>query len=438
MTFRLLMLFAILVFIRPQEWLVPSLEGIPMLDAIFVLSIAAMAIETNEGQIRWPRRCHQIYLIAGVWIASVMSHISHTYLVGLLTTIPLVGKYTVFSICLIVVLDRPSRLRALVVILVSGGCIMAIHGLLMIHRGYGFAEAEPFWQLNEITGQVFSRTYYFGIFSDPNDMGQWLATALPLVFAIPWRMNFFKLLVCCVVAALLLGGIQTTGSRGTSVAVVTVVATATVMLCFPRKLQPWLMMGIVVGFLLMCTFAGGKMDESAHERVVFWGQANYAFKRNPIFGIGTNMMADYTEDARQVHNSYVLCYTEIGMFGYWFWFGLMQLGLLGVWRARTAIRRPATQEEAWLKRLATAVLCGMSGYAASAYFLGRAFIYPIYLLFALMAAIVVVCERRASQINQPLIKPQRDLYVYNSIGSVLSVFYIYISITFLNKAYFGG
>lgn len=435
MTFFFLSLFIILVFLRPQEWLLVWLWGWPLLDVVFLLAMVGFAIEWHEGRLRFPKECPQIYLLLGLWFACAMSHIAHTFFAGLIQTAPLAFKLIFFTMVLIVVLDRPSRLRKMTIVFVAMACVIALHVLLQANLGYGFAWAPPLWVGPSGGKPGYYRTYFFGIFSDPNDVAQILATAIPLAFSIPKRRSFFGFLLGCAIAAFLIAGIQTTHSRGGLVALA---AAGGMMagLFLPARWQRWHLLLIVLGFLVMCPASGKLQDESAHDRVVFWGQANRIFKKNPIFGIGLNMITDYIEADRTVHNAFVLAYTEIGLFGYWFWFGLLQMGLVGAWRGRMRVRRPLNREQEWLRRFSGLTVAAATAYAASAYFLTRAFVYPFFFLLAMLAAIPVVVRRSLGPGAPRMFNLHRDIFIGCTVGMLLSVAYIYVSILLLNKAYY--
>ena len=55
MTFALTCIFIIMVFWRPQEWLIPSLYGWPLLDVVIYGALLSLLIETNEGKLRFPK-----------------------------------------------------------------------------------------------------------------------------------------------------------------------------------------------------------------------------------------------------------------------------------------------------------------------------------------------------------------------------------------------
>jgi O-antigen ligase len=138
---------------------------------------------------------------------------------------------------------------------------------------------------------------------------------------------------------------------------------------------------------------------------------------------------------RAAHNAFVSCYTEMGIIGYWFWFGLLSLGVLGCWRARAALANPRTADEAFMRRFAGLSIVAVFGFCASAYFLSRAWVYPLFFLTALLNAVPPIAEDLRPECR-PLIRIKRDVFVTNTLGSVGSVAYIYVSILLLNRAFY--
>lgn len=278
----------------------------------------------------------------------------------------------------------------------------------------------------------YSRSQFFGIFGDPNDLAQMLAAAIPMAFAVPRRLRVAPLGVCVLVAGFLYYAILSTHSRGGEVALLTA-GGLMVLMVLPTRALPYLAGAGLIGFWVLCGTGGLiVMDESARDRIAFWGEANRAFKANPVFGLGYGMFWQVAKD-RAAHNAFVACYTEIGIFGYWFWFSLLQTGAAGCWRARMSLRRPVTEEDAYLRRAAGLMIASIGGFSAGAYFLSRAFVFPLFFLFAIVHAIPVLVQDRLPKGYPALLTWRRDVLGWGTATALASVAYIYVSILLLNR-----
>ena len=433
MAFPCILLFMILVFWRPQDWLMPWLVGIPILDVVVFGSLLSLMMEWEKLRNKPLRSMVQIYLLLGLWFATLMSHVANTYFAGLMNTLPETYKYTLFTILLFLVVDRPSRLRTIAAVFVSMACLMAVHALLQESRGYGFAGQRPVWGWRYIEGipVKLPRSTFFGIFEDPNDLAQLLATAIPFAFALPSRKCWWGVLLACGISWLLIEGIATTKSRGGDIALACV-AVYMLILMLPARWLPRLSLLLGVLGLAAIPFLGGMIDPASRDRFVYWGAANQAFKTHPIFGVGYGVGAEYTH-YHVAHNAYVTCYLEIGFFGYWFWYVLLQLGVVCASRTRAALTGLRGKNEEWLRRFAGLCLAAMTGYAVSAYFLSRAFAYPTFFLFATLGVLPAVA-RSSCALEGPLeIDGKRDVLTWGSLGAFLSIIYIYVSIILLNR-----
>ena len=436
MTFPLTLAFIWLVFWRPQEWLFPWMFGLPFLDAVIYLALLGLLVEATQNTVKYPKT-PALMLAIGLWFASIMSHVAHTYFQGILNTYQETFKISLLLVLLIVVINTVQRARAVVLMFILAAVVMSVHAILQAKTGFGFGGGQPliWWHSGKL--EWVMQTQFFGIFSDPNDLGQILLTAIPLVLAFPKRLNPVSFMMAGAVVWLIAVALITTRSRGSMVGVVAMVA-CLLFMKLPARWLPYAAVLGLIGGLAMCAFGGaGLLDESARERVVFWGDANRAFKANPLFGIGYNMFSEITEKGRAGHNAYVICYTELGFFGYWFWFNLLTLGLIGCWRTRIAFRRPRNGVQIYLKRLAGLSIAAVAGFAASSYFLSRAYVYPFFFLFGLLNVIPVIAQNHLPEDHPPLLDYKKDVLLTGTITTAASIIYVYLSVLILNRAYNG-
>lgn len=436
MTFFFTTIFLFMVFWRPQEWLVPGLYGWPILDVVVGFALLGLAVEVNEGRVKIPRDIPQTYLLFGLWVSAPLSHIAHTYFAGMMESISPVFNMCFFSFLFIVTLDRPERLRLVARLFVAMALLLAFHAQLQMKRGYGLGHIYPIWVPSIEGAPEYYRAQFIGIFSDPNDLAQILVTCIPFTFALGRRFNFFSVVIGCLLSWFLYDSMLTTHSRGGMMGLFAVIG-CQVALWFPARMFPYLFVTGLIGFLGMCSFSGSGMDQSAQDRVVFWGLANEMFKHNPIFGIGYEMAWMCTTKGQALHNAFVTCYTELGLFGYWFWFLLIQLGVIGGLRVRAALRRVDDIEARNLRFMAGQTIVAIVGFGTSAYFLSRTFIYPLFFLMAMLAAMPRLARAYLPPHHPRLFNNRRDIYIRGTIGVLISVLFIYLSIVLLNKSYYG-
>jgi hypothetical protein len=432
MTFPLTLVFILLVFWRPQEWLFPVMFGWPVLNIITGMAVVGLIMDSGQGAVRFPKT-PAVWLAAGLFFAAVMSQVVNTYFQGMLDTMNMAFKLCFFLILLLVVLNSIRRMQWVLFVMVLGAIIMATHSVLQDVTGVGFAGCKPIVAYYSFKDRWISQSQFFGIFSDPNDLGQFLATCIPLIFAIPKRMGFRVVVVGGAIAFLLGWGMLATDSRGTLIGVAASLG-CIVLLVLPVKWLPYLAALMLIAGLGLCTTGVGFMDESAQNRITFWGDGNRYFKHHFLFGGGFGMFDDFSGALCSAHNAYVTCYSELGFFGYWFWFNTLTLGLIGCWRTRLAFKKAKTPEQAHLKRMAGLCIAAMAGFASSSYFLSRAYVFPMFFLFGILNSVPLIAARYLPEDHPPLLDDRKDVFFAGTVMSLLSIVYIYFTIVLLNHA----
>jgi len=433
MSFFFLQLFIFVVFWRPQEWLVPALYGWPILDAVVFLSILGFMIEWDQGKIKVDTSRPQYFLLIGLFVAALMSHIANTYVQGLIDHWMTAFRICFFGILLFSTMTSVKRLRGICWVFVLMAAFMCVHALLQQSRGYGFGGQPPVMSWRPNLSIRVPRSQFYGIFGDPNDLGQLFATAIPLSFILFKRRSFVGVLFGCAACWFFLKGIDATWSRGSMIGFYVSCAIVLVQV-FPKKWEMKLLtLGGLSGLSLL-PYLGTYMDQSALDRVNFWGEANWAFKSHPIFGVGLGMIREYIHQSRAVHNAYVTCYSELGVFGYFFWFALILVAIFGVVRTRQALAGVKDSEAKWLYRFCTWGLSAFAGFCASSYFLSRAFVFPMFFLTAMLGSVPFLAQEYIEEgCPVPSVDTKRDALRVGIPTSLFSILYIYISILMLNK-----
>jgi O-antigen ligase len=191
-------------------------------------------------------------------------------------------------------------------------------------------------------------------------------------------------------AAALLYAVALTRSRGVIPALGLLL-----FLTFRRRLGRTLSLSLgVLGGLaaILFGFTGGRtlsVDESAEGRLEAWAAGLQMLKSSPIWGVGHGAFLDH--HPLVAHNSFVHCFAETGLVGYFLWLALLVLTLGGLKRLQESA--PATEEGREARRWAHAIQLSLTGFLAGAFFLSRSYGVMLFLLLGLGTAVIDISRR---------------------------------------------
>lgn len=359
--------------------------------------------------------------------------------------------------------DSKRKLQILVLMLLFICLFVAAHGAIDLM--HGLPEGGPpiaastgtidsdLWNsehpylfpMTSNSGNWFYRIRGLGMINDPNDFAQLIVCSVPLMF-IFWRPKKMLANLFCVILPVcaLLFAMYLTHSRGSLVAL-----TAVAVMAGRRRI------GTLPALLLAATlFAGafalhftGGRDISADagaDRTSLWGEGLEQLRTHPIFGVGYGQFGDYTENHLTAHNSVVLCATELGLFGLYFW----SLFLFPTLRDALAISSPENvrQEEvqvaedvpfphpasrvealdkAEIIRIGRLIFLSLTGFLVSAWFLSRAFAITLFLLGGMAEAVYQMSMSR-KMIGPRLRFPRVMLYSAGLAAGLISAVYVMV------------
>ncbi len=227
-----------------------------------------------------------------------------------------------------------------------------------------------------------------GLLNDPNDLAQTLIAALPLVF-VSWRprRHLGNLLLVLLPAGAMLWAVALTRSRGGMVALAALLWFAFAQWASPRWSRALRWTGFLGLYLLLILFFRlGAADESALGRLDAWSEGLQMLKYSPVWGVGFGSFADV--HGIVAHNSFVHCFGELGLVGYFLWLGAI---LATVWHLeliKAAEGGPDGSPE--LLRWANAASLSLLAFLAGALFLSRTYSVSLFLLVGLGTAIAGV------------------------------------------------
>jgi len=402
-----------------------------------------MLLEIDNGRVKFPKTMPQIWLLIGFYFSTIWSNAVHTYFQGFLNTYIETFKFCFYTMLLLIALDSAPKLRAVARVFVALAVVMAVHCLLQETRGYGFVGLRPML-IGPVAGNpAYYRSYFFGIFGDPNDTGQMLVTAVPFSFVVFKRKGLLPFLVGCGISYLLIKALYTTHSRGAEVGLFSLIGML-VVLKLPQRWMPTLVPLGMIGVLAICPVMAQGLDMSARERIIMWGFSNQYLFAHPLsllFGVGCGqsyIIADiYSMRGLTMHNMFVYCYTELGYFGFIFWFGLILIGMMSAWKVRVYMsrQRKTDRDVEYIWRYAGYAMCAMVSFCGSGYFLSRAYVYPIFFLMAILAALPRVADQYLYDDGEviSLMPDMKASFSLAPVGAAFGMVYVWLSCIMLNK-----
>lgn len=340
-------------------------------------------------------------------------------------------KILVYFLLMLALLNNVARLRQFLVWLCLFSAVLAAIAVLRYHADIGAPVAAAPTQASSSgprqskqngtfvvdmvrdprTGQKVPvrRMCGTGIFNDPNDLGLALVCAIPLCLAMftdPTRRAARPFWGCLM--ALFAYALMQTHSRGGFLALMAGMGTLLHLRYGGKKT---ILAGLLVFPLLLVVFAGRMTDIStgsgtSQSRIQLWSDSLTFFQGAPLFGIG---MENYRAYSRHVaHNSYIHCYTELGLFGGTLFLGAFYFALHGVYKLRPQTSGAAEElpvvhadpedaDTAELRRLHPFLMAMFVAYAVGIAFLSRGYVVPTYMMLGLATVYLRLCAPTAGQ-----------------------------------------
>ena len=380
-------LFVALIFL-PLADILPGVFSSGAMDylAAVVILFAAPKIVHGVSALRGV----ESILLLGLWTTVTLSRPMQGWFGG---AIPAFVEFSVpaltFYFLIIALKDLRAMRRFAVAIVLTA---LAICGLaLSEYHGDANAvedeETDGTFVMNQVVHSadsdepvVLKRVRATGTLADPNDLAQFLLVVSPFLLLV-WQTGR-PVLNCFLVilpAAIIGNTVYLTHSRG---ALVGLGAVAGVGLY--RKLG-WkgIAIALLIALAVVASGYGGSRsmswdEESAQGRITAWSEGLQMLKHNPLFGVGFRNFTDFHN--LTAHNSFVLCFAELGLIGYFFWLGLIFCSFI-------ALRQAAGDPDAATRKWAGALILSLIAYLATAFFLSRTYAEVFYVIIAMITAL---------------------------------------------------
>jgi putative inorganic carbon (hco3(-)) transporter len=405
MGFALYLLFLFLTYVRPIEAFAPEL-GVyrPML--FLLLATFAAAVGRVLGPGRMAATGQHVRLILGFTAVIGISVATNGWLGGAVTALVDFAPSVLLFLSTVMLVVTRERLRAACAVVIASMVVLSIAGAAAFHTGY-MADKLVIWQMAQdeeasteappdvipaldTTVDRIWRVRSLGFLSDPNDFGQALVVSLAMLalFKRP-RSTVRNLIVLGIPGAIIFYAIYLTHSRGALLGLA-----ASMFFGIQRRLgtlRTTLLIGGMAIAAMALNFTGGRAytanEESAGGRIDAWGEGLNMLSSRPVFGVGYGQFTDH--NYLTAHNSFVLCFAETGLVGYFLWLGLILLVFRQLRRAITLAEHGPDEPG-----LAAPLRNAMVGFFTCAVFLSRSYQPGLYILLGL-AVSAAYCERAA-------------------------------------------
>lgn len=398
----------------------------------------------------------QALALAGLSISVLMSIVMTGWVGGGVQAFQafIPSAFAYFLVCLH--FNSRKRLMFLVLSLMFVALFVVASGVVEQVRGLpeftgvqsGDQVSSYFLAQRNDNGEIFYRLRGQNFLNDPNDFAQLLVCVIPLTFFL-WRpkRRVRNLVIVILPVLVMLYGAFLTHSRGSVVALMAVCAVAV------RRRIGTIPALIAAGALFaaasVTNFAGGR-EISANAgagRLGLWGEGLAMVKSHPLFGVGFGRMQEFTD--LTAHNSVVVCATELGLIGLYFW----ALFVFSSGKSALTIASPDQLSEGQLTvpvenefpsiqgrkseeidkaeivRLGRLVVLSLTGFLVSGWFLSRAYAMTLFLIGGMAETLFEMALKR----NMITIRPQYGRILVQTVGFTFALLIgVYLILRVLN------
>ena len=138
------------------------------------------------------------------------------------------------------------------------------------------------------------------------------------------------------------------------------------------------------------------------------------FRSNPLLGVGYLNFTDHND--LTAHNSFVLCFAELGIVGYFFWLALLVVAILQIEQVRRC------EDDDALRRHARALVASFAGMLVAAFFLSRSYNPIFYLLIGLAFALYRIAGKSGKTVAVPSLYALSGKVVRLEFASIIVIY----------------
>lgn len=412
MSFAAFLVYVLLSFFRPIELFAPELgEYRPML---WLWSLA-FAFALGRALIRKEMACRPLHLglLAALCAAVAISQVAAGWAGGAVKALSDFSPSVMLFVLVILNVTSIPRLHATCAVLVismvlaAGMSINAYHtgtyapDLVLRQNTGGLDEeseraadvsakqAATMVPAKDKSGWFLWRIRGMGFLNDPNDFAQAIVMVSPLLWG-AWVQGrkLRNLFVVILPGGLLAYALVLTQSRGAIVGV-----GAMLFFGVRRRLgttKTTVLLVLLLAVAVIGNMVGGRgfstQERSAEERIEAWQVGIQLLRARPLTGAGFGNFIDH--NYLTAHNSFVLCFAELGLIGYFVWLALIVIAYKGL--SLSVEQLPTNSSE---RKMAALLRSSLVGFLACAWFLSRTYAPGLYFALALCVSTWWIAQR---------------------------------------------
>ena len=426
--FILMMVYLILVLIRPQDYpAVVDSPGPPLQPIALIAALLFWLFSTRKSF-----AAPHFILIPAFLLVAMASQVVNGWAGGALVVFSTFAPVVLAFVMLSNAANTRSRMRTTMGVFTICAAVLALHGIEQSLTGVGWTG---------IGMSQETRIQYVGIFNDPNDLGMLFVMCLPMPFYLASRGGLLGLrrIFWWTAAGLMLWGIFLTDSRGT------LLATVAILGVFVWQKRGPVTAGILgAGAMAALMALPSRMQEmdvseaSAAGRVDSWYEGLQMFISDPLFGIGAGNYTDI--NPLTAHNSLVLVLAETGIIGFTIWLAIVGYSfrmMLAVIRRGDEVMDDVPADvpderviSEWRddRAITLTLLLSLTGFFVAAFFLSRSYVIILYLLVAMVVAHYL--RVRETYPSLPAFTLDKDLVRW-PVYAVIGVIFLYVMVKVL-------
>ncbi|MBB6053164.1 O-antigen ligase family protein [Armatimonas rosea] len=398
-----LILFVMLLYIRPEES-IQEIQGIrlPFIISVTTLLSALIHKLVNREKIQ---NSPLNFFIVGFSFFAIASSMQSNQLELAMTDI---SKNAILVLLIINLVNTPKKFR------IFSQFLILLTGYLATYSIYLYQTGSVLVRDNEFQALAT------GIFSDPNDLSATIVAGLGMsLFQTRSDQKSVKF-INFVLSILFFFAITLTNSRGGLLATILTINMFIYQTSQNKKIS---IIIIIMSSLLILASLGGRIvnfdstEASANSRFWFWSTGIEVFIQRPLLGIGYGGFPDIN-GGMTAHNSFVLCFTETGLIGYFFWVGCILYNL--TISISKNPKKDYTSNNSETLSLAGSKLA-LSGYLIAIFWISRTYISNFYILMSMPTAYYISHTQVNTTHKSHTIKPLNIISI-----CIISIITIYI------------